>query len=222
MIACFILWIQAKPIKIKKSHIIPAHVVWAPTVKSKQKTPEHKLPPPDVPRTKPEPPKEKAVSLEKKPLPKTPKKEEEEDRKKQLADALAQIKQQIDDRPIPKDDNFASGPEDKAGTLTSEQIASLQSSPAMDIYKNDIQAIIINNFLWYQSDTHWVTKIEIKLASDGRIVDANVLESSGNISFDQATIRAVKKSSPFPPPPATLIPLFKQETIVFAFRGSQL
>ncbi|MEZ4819283.1 MAG: hypothetical protein R3A45_05105 [Bdellovibrionota bacterium] len=60
------------------------------TVKSKEKTPEHKLPPPDVPRTKPEPPKEKVVSLEKKPLSKAYPKEKEEDREKQH-DALAQI-----------------------------------------------------------------------------------------------------------------------------------
>ncbi|MEZ4819282.1 MAG: TonB family protein [Bdellovibrionota bacterium] len=82
-----------------------------------------------------------------------------------------------------------------------------------------MQAIIVNNFLWYQSDTCWVTNQKLKLASNGRIVDATILESSGNISFDQATIRAVKKSSPFPSPPATLIPLSNKKPLCLHFAG---
>ena len=153
-----------------------------------------------------------------------PKKKPEVDRKKLLEEALSKVKNQIDDdRPTPKDDNFASGETTPTPPLlSSDQVASMKASPEMFAYTEAIHALVVNNFLWYQSEKNFITKIEIRLAASGDIEKTTILQSSGNQSFDQATLRAIQKSSPLPQPPDTLAPLFNQETIVFIFDGSQL
>jgi len=43
--------------------------------------------------------------------------------------------------------------------------------------------------------------VYFRLGRDGRIADARVEKSSGNVYFDRAALRAVKSSAPFPPLP---------------------
>lgn len=210
-----------RPTIVRPPSIDPAKVVWTQTVKQKKKTPKNKLPPPDVSRVKLEKKKVKKVNIDKKK--EKPKKKEKIDRKKLLADALAKIKEKVnDDRPTPKDDNFESGKDQKMKKLSSDEADALKASAEMYAYTESMHTLVVDNFLWYQSEKQYITKIEIQMSQDGSIEKMDVLQSSGNTSFDQATIRALEKSSPFPTPPATLAPLFLQETIVFTFDGSQL
>ncbi len=44
-------------------------------------------------------------------------------------------------------------------------------------------------------------KVNFKVLRSGRVGDANLIESSGNFYFDQAAMRAILASSPFPPLP---------------------
>ncbi|MGO9566742.1 MAG: TonB family protein [Desulfomonilaceae bacterium] len=49
-----------------------------------------------------------------------------------------------------------------------------------------------------------VTIIGVKIADNGRLVDASVDESSGDQVFDRSAMRAVFQASPFPPVPSEL------------------
>jgi TonB family protein len=47
-------------------------------------------------------------------------------------------------------------------------------------------------------------KIEVMINMDGDVVSVRWASRSGNASFDQSALRAVKKASPFPKPPDML------------------
>lgn len=208
----------------KVPRVDPSQVVWTQTVPQKAMPKDNKLPPPDVSPKKVSKPEPEKINIEKpKPTPKE-KDKPKKDRKKLLEEALAKIQDQVkDDRPTPKADNFNSGPETpEPPKLSSDEVNAIKVSPEMIAYTNTIHSLVVENFLWYQSEKDYQAQIEIRLAPDGSIEASDVIQPSGNVSFDQATLRAIKKSSPFPPPPGRLAALFAQETIVFTFDGSQI
>ena len=49
-----------------------------------------------------------------------------------------------------------------------------------------------------------VTIIGVKIADNGRLMDASVDESSGDQVFDRSAMRAVLQAAPFPPIPSEL------------------
>ncbi len=54
-------------------------------------------------------------------------------------------------------------------------------------------------------------KVKFTVLRSGRVADVDLVEPSGNFYFDQAALRAIRASSPFPPLPEE----FFQESIVF-------
>ncbi|MBW1932786.1 MAG: TonB C-terminal domain-containing protein [Deltaproteobacteria bacterium] len=46
----------------------------------------------------------------------------------------------------------------------------------------------------------------VRIAQDGRVLNAEHEHKSGHALFDQSAIRAVQKASPFPPLPSALRP----------------
>lgn len=202
---------------------LAAQVVWTRTVKAPKPTPPDKLPPPDVPTTKPAPKEEKVVNIQEKKK-EEPKKDEKIDRQKKLQEALEKMESKIqDDRPIPKDDNFEAGEEDTRHLLLSaDEVSSIKASSELISYTELLRAMVVENFLWYQSNKDFVTEIQIQVQPNGAIANTKILQSSGNASFDQATLRAIEKSSPLPAPTGKLVQLFQQEAIVLKFNGSDL
>lgn len=203
-------------------------VVWTQTIVAKKKTPKDKLPPPDVkPKIKKEEPKK--VKIEpKKEKPKEVKKPKKEEPKKsrqdQIKEALAKLAQQApDDRPAPKKDNFETNPDaQEQAALTDAQIEGIKMSPAMAAYRDLIRTSIIDQFVWYKPKSNYQTTIELFILEDGSIENVKMVESSSNDAFDQATLRAVHRASPLVAPPAPLIPLMRQESVLINFDGSQL
>jgi TonB family protein len=49
-----------------------------------------------------------------------------------------------------------------------------------------------------------VTVIGVKIADNGRLMDASVDKSSGDQVFDRSAMRAVFQAAPFPPIPSEL------------------
>jgi|GEM_PF-5060158 len=139
-------------------------------------------------------------------------------RAQQIKDALAAL-----DQPTPNEDNFPTAPEiiDQP-MLSAQDVQALEATPEMMAYNEVIQEKVTQNFLWYQAGEGLITEVEISLAPDGQVQNLKLFQSSNNQSFDQATMRAIQKSSPFPPPPGKLQKLFLQESIVFIFDGNQL
>jgi TonB family protein len=49
-----------------------------------------------------------------------------------------------------------------------------------------------------------ITIVGVRIADNGRLMDASVDESSGDQVFDRSAIRAVFQAAPFPPIPSEL------------------
>jgi TonB family protein len=49
-----------------------------------------------------------------------------------------------------------------------------------------------------------MTVVSLTLLPDGRVLKSYIEETSGDPQFDQSVMRAILKSTPFPPPPIGL------------------
>ena len=49
-----------------------------------------------------------------------------------------------------------------------------------------------------------IAVVSLTLLPDGRVVKSYIEETSGDPQFDQSVMRAILKSTPFPPPPIGL------------------
>ena len=137
---------------------------------------------------------------------------------KKALDALKNKVKDDDDRPAPKEDNFATTDEKKPeGVLSDNQIVALQASTIYSAYIQTVRETVTSNFIWYKTDTNFSTKVLMKIDPTGNLLNAKIEKSSGDYAYDQAVLRAVQKSNPLPAPPQELIPLFVQEPVEINF-----
>jgi TonB family protein len=66
---------------------------------------------------------------------------------------------------------------------------------------------------------HLRAQVAIKIGSSGQLLNANLAKPSGNSLFDQAVMAAVKKASPFQPPPDTLRANLQSSGVALDFRA---
>jgi colicin import membrane protein len=69
------------------------------------------------------------------------------------------------------------------------------------IYKNQVEAIIKKNWTWVGANPDLTIRVSFSIAKDGQITDLRVADGSGDSSFDESVLRAVRISSPLPAPP---------------------
>ena len=69
------------------------------------------------------------------------------------------------------------------------------------IYKNQVEAIIKKNWTWVGANPDLTIRVGFRIANDGQIADLRIADGSGDASFDESVLRAVRISSPLPPPP---------------------
>ncbi|MEZ4704746.1 MAG: TonB C-terminal domain-containing protein [Bdellovibrionota bacterium] len=201
-----------------------SNVVWT-SIQSPKKTPDHKLPPPKV-LPKVEAPKEEPKKIAKPDAKPTVEKKEvkKEEAKKTMSreellkKALANLDQN-EDRPMPKANNFSSQdqPEDQ---LSSSEIGLLQSTSEFLEYRRLVEKTITSNFIWIRQAPDKKPVIQFFILPNGEISEPKLLSSSNDESYDQAAIRAVKKSSPIQAPPVSLNQMFKQEPFQLDFDRS--
>lgn len=196
-----------------------ASVVWTQSVKRPKPTIPDKLPPPMVPQKKVEEAKPEEINI-KKPVAPVPDKKVDESRLDKMKKALAKLKtnQPEDDRPAPREDNFPTeDPKKPDGVLSDTEIVALQASSIYSAYRQQIKEAVQSNFIWFRPDQNFVTVVSMKVDAQGNISNVKIAKSSGDSSYDQATLRAVQKSNPIPPPPPELVQLFLQDTVEFNF-----
>jgi len=145
-----------------------------------------------------EPDKEKAQ-------PETAKKKE--DPRSFLEKRLAAIRQDVESK---KTDAAPPRPSQSSGSQT----------PGMPEGKQSGSSVDEKSARWFDEvrtriNTHWsilgddrqldrVTIIGVRIADDGRLMDASVDESSGDQVFDRSAMRAAVQAAPFPPIPSEL------------------
>ncbi len=90
-----------------------------------------------------------------------------------------------------------------------------QRPPEFFRYRDLLMREVKQNWQWFDSQSSLVARVEMKIAPDGRILAENIVQSSGDRSFDLSVLRAVRKADPLPPPPANVYQYFGTVTIVF-------
>lgn len=160
-----------------------------PAVKTKEKRPEIDTS------------KMKLADKKAKPVSKT-------DRK--IKEALAKIDKELTGRQVvpeasqvgAKSDGYKYGTGDKP-------LRALPSDPEYLKYQAMVRAKIIGEWIvpgrfGEEGGGYWSAQLEVMINMDGDIVSTRWLKTSGNVSFDQSAVRAVRKASPFPKPPDKL------------------
>ncbi|MFH1018785.1 MAG: cell envelope integrity protein TolA [Pseudomonadota bacterium] len=195
----------------------PLNVMWASTVQGPPKTPDNKLPAPQVQPVPPPPakreearvvaPKAKITKAEKRKAEKEAKTaREEEARRKAMAAAIASLESSVAHQPTPRPDNFPSipGVAGQKGAVPAAPFGGVRGSGAIDpelaAYMEQVKQLISGNLIWL-NQVKPVVVVEFHIDSAGNIENATISKNSGNPSYDAAVLRAVKKSSPIPLPP---------------------
>jgi TonB family protein len=66
---------------------------------------------------------------------------------------------------------------------------------------------------------HLRAQVEIRIGASGQLLKVELAKPSGNSLFDQAVLAAVKKASPFQPPPDTLRANLQSSGVALDFRA---
>ena len=69
------------------------------------------------------------------------------------------------------------------------------------IYQNRMLSSIKGNWAWVGQKSSLKVVVHFSIKDNGEITGLKILQPSGDPSYDESVLRAVKKSSPLPPPP---------------------
>ena len=69
------------------------------------------------------------------------------------------------------------------------------------IYKNRIESTIKDNWAWVGQRADLKVVVQFGIKDNGEITGLRVVQPSGDVTYDESVLRAVKKSSPLPAPP---------------------
>ena len=88
------------------------------------------------------------------------------------------------------------------------------------VYQNQILSTIKNNWVWVGQRSNLRVIVHFNIKDNGEIVGLKLVQPSGNPSYDDSVLRAVKKSSPLPAPPENVRKDFSE--VELAFRPEDL
>ncbi|ATB42535.1 cell envelope integrity/translocation protein TolA [Cystobacter fuscus] len=222
-VGVYTTWFQAPPLKLEQTPI-RATLVRLGKPRDEKLLPRKEQPPPPPPKKveappsptppPPEPPKEAVAipSLKPEPAPKpAPQRGETqgENRRDRLFgafDKLAKPSKQEEDPEGAEDGD----PNGDAAKAEGERYFGLISSQVRRHY-NVADTIPDNERLMLKA------QVAMRLGRAGEVLEARLAKASGNTLFDSAVLSAVKKASPFSPPPDPLRDMLQKSGIVLEF-----
>ncbi len=83
------------------------------------------------------------------------------------------------------------------------------------IYQNRMLGMIKNNWVWLETRSRLKVVVRFNIKDSGEISGLKIIQPSGNPSFDESVLRAVRKSNPLPPPPEALRKEFSEVELTF-------
>ena len=83
-------------------------------------------------------------------------------------------------------------------------------------YLNEMRRIFKERWTWFGKRSDLEAKVGFGVRVDGEIFGLKLLEPSGDTSYDDSVVRAVRRSSPLPPPPRRYARDFAE--VEFTFR----
>jgi colicin import membrane protein len=87
-------------------------------------------------------------------------------------------------------------------------------------YQNQMLSTIKNNWVWVGQRANLRVTVHFNIKENGEIVGLKLVQPSGNPSYDDSVLRAVRKSSPLPAPPESVRKDFSD--VELAFRPEDL
>lgn len=88
------------------------------------------------------------------------------------------------------------------------------------IYQNRLITTIRNNWVWVGPRSKIKVVVQFNIKDNGEITGLKIVQSSGNASYDDSVLRAVRKSSPLPPLTESIRSGFSE--VELAFRPEDL
>jgi colicin import membrane protein len=82
-------------------------------------------------------------------------------------------------------------------------------------YHNRMLSMIRENWIWAGRNTNLKTTVRFSVRETGEIAGLKITQGSGDVSYDDSVVRAVRKSSPLPPPPENYRKDFMDVELVF-------
>ena len=83
------------------------------------------------------------------------------------------------------------------------------------VYKNRVEGIFKRNWTWVGANPNLTVRIGFRIEEDGEIRNLRILERSGDGSYDESVIRAIRAASPLPPPPDAYREIFADYILDF-------
>lgn len=152
----------------------------------------------------------KTIKIGKKPLP--PQKKPVAQKRSQIDDALAKIDEQLKNR----EDEILQIKKTEVGVAQAKDKNTGQSvfggeegnviDPALIQYYNAVKKKINREWILARQDVsgNMVTKIVVMIDGSGHVTRTWFKKTSGDGSFDDSALRAIKKAAPYPSPPASI------------------
>lgn len=128
---------------------------------------------------------------------------------RKIRDALAKIDKQLSGRQIVPESGQVPGNQDgyKYGT-SNKPLRVSPSDPEYLKYQAMVRAKIIRSWIvptvYTGEGGRYRVRLEVMINNDGDVVSTRWAQRSGNPSFDQSAMRAIRNASPFPRPPDRL------------------
>ena len=186
-----------KPKPKPKKVVLPKKKETPPKEKKAEKPPPEKKQPEKKVEKKPEP---KPAPVEKPPEPSP---------EEVLEEALARIKKRAGSR-----EKLAANVPGRSSSPWEEKKKEIEYSA----YYDQVERAVRENWIPPQDmnseEESAMTVVSLTLLPDGRVLKSYIEESSGDPQFDQSVMRAILKSTPFPPPPIGL----KQQSLDLGLR----
>ena len=188
----------SKPKPTPKKVVVPKKKDTPPKEEKAEKPPPEKKQPEKKVEKKPEPKPAPPVEQPQEPAP-----------EEVLEEALARIKKRAGSR-----DKVAANVLDGSSSPWEEK----QKEIAYSAYYDQVHRAVRENWIPPQ-DMNFeaasaITVVSLTLLPDGRVLKSYIEETSGDSKFDQSVMRAILKSTPFPPPPIGL----KQQSLDLGLR----
>lgn len=181
---------EEKPPEPEKAVVLPEKKPEPPKPKPAEKKPPEKKPPDKKPAAKPEskakPTKEELARAE---------------RDKQIQEAIARL----GEKGKGKEASGLGGREEGKGAALGMGGdgggGGVLTGLDFIIYKNKVEGIIKKNWTWVGSNPNLTIRVGFRIQENGDIGDLRIVARSGDSSFDESVVRAIRVSSPLPPPP---------------------
>lgn len=91
----------------------------------------------------------------------------------------------------------------------------IQASAEFVAYMNSLQEHVKSGWRWLSGRDRLICIVVVDILPDGKIRNVTVSKSSGNSTFDDSVVRAIRKSDPVPAAPADLYKDFKSVSFKF-------